>query len=88
MVKRMAALKATNWQLDTDHHGGGFARSDPRLLRFVTDFGDNTGLLLEPVYTGKAMLALQDLIIRSAIPRDSRVLFIHSGGMQGRRGFQ
>ena len=73
--------------LDLDHHCGGFARTDQCLLSFVASFGDNTGLYLEPVYTGKAMLALQDLAGSDVVPPGSQVLFIHSGGLQGARGF-
>ena len=87
MAKRMDKLANDNWSLDLNHHGGGFAQTNQSLLSFVSDFGDNTGIFLEPVYTGKAMMALQDLIKSAVIPTGSRILFIHSGGLQGARGF-
>jgi len=88
MAQRLAALglPSDNWQLASDRHRGGFARLDAELLSFVTEFGDNTGLVLDPVYTGKAMLALDEFIKNGTIPQGSRVLFVHSGGLQGRRG--
>ncbi|MBA56028.1 MAG: 1-aminocyclopropane-1-carboxylate deaminase [Pseudomonadales bacterium] len=87
MAERLSRFGEQNWMLDLDHHCGGFARTDQRLLSFVANFGDNTGLYLEPVYTGKVMLALQDLAGSDVVPPGSRVLFIHSGGLQGARGF-
>ena len=88
LTRRMSTVGGQNWCLDSAHHAGGFARTDQHLLSFMREFGDNTGITLEPVYTGKAMLALQDSICNAQIPPDSRVLFIHSGGLQGARGYQ
>ena len=76
-----------NYRILTGYHTGGYGRVTPELLSFVADFGDNTGIPLEPVYTGKAMWALCDQVQRGSIPSGSRVLFIHSGGLQGRRGY-
>ena len=87
MQRRMHAYPKQAWYLDCDHHFGGFGRVDPALLSFIAEIGDNTGLVLDPVYTGKAMIALRDLIADSVIPCGSRVLFVHSGGLQGRRGY-
>jgi 1-aminocyclopropane-1-carboxylate deaminase len=75
------------WAVSGAYHRGGFGRVDPALLSFITEFEDNTGLLLDPVYTGKAMMALQAFSANGYFPRGSQVLFIHSGGLQGRRGF-
>lgn len=87
MLRRMHSYPKQGWYLDSDHHFGGFGRVDPALLSFIAEFGDNTGLALDPIYTGKAMIALRDLIVDSVIPCGSRVLFVHSGGLQGRRGY-
>ncbi|MAR92225.1 MAG: 1-aminocyclopropane-1-carboxylate deaminase [Pseudomonadales bacterium] len=90
MERRMAQLPGppAPWHLSLAHHRGGFAVADPALLSFMAEFSDNTGLPLEPVYTGKAMLALLDYLARGIIPSGSRVLFVHSGGLQGQRGFR
>ena len=77
-----------NWQINSDYHRGGFGRVDESLLSFITEFEDNTGLQLDPLYTGKAMMALLDLVNHGAIPPGSHVLFVHSGGLQGKRGFE
>jgi len=90
IAEKMGQLEVpeASWLLSTEHHRGGFAVVDESLLSFITEFRDNTGVALEPVYTGKAMLALIDFIQQQIIPGGSRVLFIHSGGLQGLRGFK
>lgn len=69
-------------------HFGGYGKKSAELLSFVQNFGENTGLLLDPVYSGKAMWALCQQICQQTLPPASRVLFIHTGGLQGARGFQ
>lgn len=90
IAEKMTQLNVpeASWLLSTQHHRGGFAAVDESLLSFISEFRDNTGVALEPVYTGKAMLALIDFIQQQIIPGGSRVLFIHSGGLQGLRGFK
>lgn len=69
-------------------HCGGYGKVSPALLSFIRDIGDNTGLPLDPVYSGKALWALCNRIQQQALPAGSRVLFVHTGGQQGARGFQ
>lgn len=72
----------------TAYHAGGYGRTTVELLSFIREIGDNTGLSLDPVYSGKALFALDDQIRKQALSAGSRVLFIHTGGLQGVRGFQ
>jgi len=76
-----------NWDVLTQYHAGGYGRAPAAVLSFVAEFGDNTGVPLEPVYTGKAMQALCDQVQRGIVSAGTRVLFIHTGGLQGARGF-
>lgn len=64
---------------------GGFARLDAELARFILAFESETGVPLEPLYTGKLLLALKEAIGRGEIARGSRIVAVHSGGLQGRR---
>ena len=61
--------------------------TDKALLSFIADFTAETGMPLEPVYSGKMMLALKSLLESGYYPRGSRILVIHGGGLQGARGF-
>jgi len=68
-----------------DASRGGFARLDATLAGFILDFERETGVPLEPLYTGKLLLALQEALQCGEIVRGSRIVAVHSGGLQGRR---
>ena len=72
--------------LHLDYHFGGYAKSKPELLNFIKRFIADTGIMIEPTYTGKAMYALHDLIENDYFPIGSRILFIHTGGLTGLLG--
>ena len=73
------------WQVLDNWHGGGFARAAPELLQFMQQFESETAVPLEPVYSAKLMYAIRELISQDYFPRNSRLLAIHGGGLQGRR---
>ncbi|MBL4608451.1 MAG: pyridoxal-phosphate dependent enzyme [Pseudomonadales bacterium] len=77
-----------SWQIFHDYHFGGFAKLTPDLVRFMDAFSTATDLPIEPVYVGKALYAVHDLIREGIIPSGSRVLLIHTGGLQGVRGME
>ncbi len=68
-----------------DASQGGFARLDAVLARFLLDSERDGGLELEPLYTAKALLAIHDEAQAGRIPRGSRLVLLHTGGLQGRR---
>ncbi|MGV6475242.1 1-aminocyclopropane-1-carboxylate deaminase/D-cysteine desulfhydrase [Azotobacter vinelandii] len=68
-----------------DASRGGFARLDAELAHFILASEREGGIPLDPVYTGKALLALREQVAHGGIPRDSRLVFVHTGGLQGRR---
>ncbi|NVK36379.1 MAG: 1-aminocyclopropane-1-carboxylate deaminase/D-cysteine desulfhydrase, partial [Gammaproteobacteria bacterium] len=55
------------------------------LIEFIQLVETETNLKLDPVYTGKAFYALVDLMKSGKIDKGSRVLFLHTGGLQGFR---
>ncbi len=73
----------TNWQLIRDYHLGGFAKVSPELIRFINDFHARTNILLDPVYTAKMMMGLQNMIKKGFFQRGTKILAIHTGGLQG-----
>lgn len=75
-----------NYQLHTGYHFGGYGKTRPELHGFVLDFSRQTGILIEPTYTGKALYALLDLMLQGNIPDEQRPLFIHTGGLTGLLG--
>ncbi|WP_439880526.1 1-aminocyclopropane-1-carboxylate deaminase/D-cysteine desulfhydrase [Pontibacter sp. MBLB2868] len=77
-----------NWKLITDYHFGGYAKVKPELLAFMRTFQEQHNIPLEPVYTGKMFFGLYDLIERGFFPENSKIIAIHTGGLQGNAGFQ
>ncbi|AQY67213.1 1-aminocyclopropane-1-carboxylate deaminase/D-cysteine desulfhydrase [Pseudomonas veronii] len=69
-----------------DASRGGFAKVDPWLLDFIETTQRACGLPLEPLYTGKALLALKQQVEAGRFPPGTRLIFVHTGGLQGRRG--
>jgi 1-aminocyclopropane-1-carboxylate deaminase len=77
-----------NYQLHTDYHFGGYGKVNDELITFVKDFVSKTGILIEPVYTGKMLYALYDLAAKKHFNPGSRILAIHSGGLWGLLGMK
>ncbi|MCQ4330631.1 1-aminocyclopropane-1-carboxylate deaminase/D-cysteine desulfhydrase [Stutzerimonas stutzeri] len=82
-----AGLTCANYQL-IDASRGGFGQFDEALARFMVETERATGLPLEPVYTAKAMMALRLYVERGYFAPGTRLIFVHTGGLQGRRDAQ
>lgn len=75
--------KKENWDLITDYHFGGYGKIKPELITFINNFKRKYNIPLDPVYTGKMMYGIFDLIEKQFFPKDSKILAIHTGGLQG-----
>ena len=71
-----------------DYHFGGYAKHPPVLLAFINEAWKQFQLPLDIIYTGKLFFAVMDLVTKSYFPKNSNVLMIHSGGLQGNRSLQ
>lgn len=76
----------TNWELLTGYHFGGYAKISETLITFINDFKNETGISLDPVYTGKMMFGILDLVRSGFFKEGSKILAIHTGGLQGING--
>ncbi|MFV0565950.1 MAG: 1-aminocyclopropane-1-carboxylate deaminase/D-cysteine desulfhydrase [Flavobacteriaceae bacterium] len=76
----------TNWKLITDYHFGGYAKINANLVTFLNAFKQQQNIPLDPVYTGKMMFGVFDLIEKGFFPNGSKILTIHTGGLQGIEG--
>lgn len=74
-------------ELDTTSHFGGYGQTKPELFESIRSFYEETGVPLEPIYTGKVLHALQSAVVREQVERDESVLFVHTGGLQGGKTF-
>ena len=86
-VESLLPRPCTNWQINHNYHFSGFAKTSAELLAFIADFEYKTGIPLEPVYTGKMIYALYDLIAKHTFKPGQRIIAVHTGGLQGKRGF-
>lgn len=75
-----------NWTLISDYHFGGYAKTNDALISFINTFKTRYNIPLDPVYTGKMLYGIFDLIATGFFPKHSKVLSIHTGGLQGVKG--
>jgi 1-aminocyclopropane-1-carboxylate deaminase/D-cysteine desulfhydrase-like pyridoxal-dependent ACC family enzyme len=77
----------SNYQILDEYHFGGYGKHNKILLDFIKDFYSQTGIPLDPIYTGKMMFGLFDLINKGFFEKGAKILAIHTGGLQGNIGF-
>lgn len=75
-----------NWSLIQDYHFGGYAKVTEELIRFINRFYEMHKIPLDPIYTGKMVFGVLDLIDKDYFPEYSKILMIHTGGLQGIEG--
>ncbi len=78
--------KRSNWELILNFHFGGYAKVNQDLIAFMNDFSKKYGIILDPVYTGKLVFGIFELIKQGYFPSGSKILAIHTGGLQGIEG--
>ncbi len=79
--------KSSGWLLIHDYHFGGYAKATSELLQFINTFKNNHDVPLEPIYTGKMMAGIYDLISKGFFKRGTTILAVHTGGLQETRHF-
>lgn len=79
-------VKNNRWELIQDYHFGGYGKVNVELIAFVNSFLERTGIPLDPIYTGKMVFGVMDLIRANYFPEGSKILLIHTGGIQGIQG--
>jgi 1-aminocyclopropane-1-carboxylate deaminase len=75
-----------NWDLVTDYHFGGYGKVNEELIQFINQFYKQTEVPLDPIYTGKMVFGVIDLIQKNYFPDNAKILLIHTGGLQGIQG--
>lgn len=84
--ERLQFLKAgayANYEIVNDYHFGGYAKNTTELLQFMNDFYQKHTIPLDFVYTGKMMFGVYDLLSKNYFPKGSKILCLHTGGLQG-----
>jgi 1-aminocyclopropane-1-carboxylate deaminase len=81
-IENLLPTKYTNWDLLTEYHFGGYAKTTPQLNQFIHAFNTNTNILIEPIYTGKLFAGVYDLISNGYFQKGSTIFVLHSGGLR------
>ena len=87
LVNYVTGFDYTNFNINFDYHFGGYAKVKPELIAFIKDFKLKYQIQLEPVYTGKMFYGLFDMIRNDKFPKGSRIVALHTGGLQGLSGY-
>lgn len=91
MIKELLAKNSNSttpqWDLLHDYHFGGYAKYNASLIAFMNDFYQKTQIPSDFVYTAKLFYAINDLLNKKFFPDGSKMLVIHSGGLQGNLSF-
>lgn len=88
LISNSSICKFDNWIISHDYHFGGFAKISRKLIEFVNWFKNNNNIQLDLIYNGKMMYGINDMISRKYFPSNSRIVAIHTGGLQGLAGMK
>jgi len=77
----------SNWRVENRHHFGGYAKASDELINFIRTFRTRYAVELDAVYTGKMFYGLFDMIASAEFAPGSVIVAVHSGGLQGNKGF-
>ena len=81
-------IKNENWKLIANYHFGGFAKVKPELIEFIREFKNKHKILLDFIYTGKMLFGLYDSIKNTNKFDNCTIIAVHTGGIQGNKGFE
>ncbi|MFT7298582.1 MAG: 1-aminocyclopropane-1-carboxylate deaminase [Sphingobacteriales bacterium] len=74
---------SAQWEVHHDFHRGGYAKMDQDLITYIKSYAAKKGIILDPVYMGKVLMAAEKMIDDHIIPPNDSVLVIHTGGWTG-----
>jgi len=74
---------SSDFELQTDYHFGGYARTKPELITFINQFHKDHSIVLDPIYNGKGVYGIIDMIRKELFTQGSKIVWILTGGQQG-----
>jgi 1-aminocyclopropane-1-carboxylate deaminase/D-cysteine desulfhydrase-like pyridoxal-dependent ACC family enzyme len=87
MLAEVGQPSIHNWHIENGYHFGGYAKTSPDLFNFIRQFKSDFDIELDAVYTGKMFFGLFDHISKGTFDRGTRIIAVHTGGIQGNAGF-
>lgn len=88
LVKQFSNKDYSNWEINLDYHFGGYAKINRELIEFIKKFEEINNIPLDPVYTGKMMFGVFDLIKKNYFKEGTKIIAVHTGGLQGLEGMK
>jgi len=85
LKQALGPVQQANWHIEHGFHFNGYAKTTPELTAFCQHVNHTLGIPIEPVYSGKLFWAAKKLIEQNTFAKDSRILLLHTGGLQGAR---
>ena len=83
LYNRVVELSKRNNCKLIEAHDGGYGKISDENIRFINVFKEKYGIQLDPIYTGKMMKKIFELIDDNYFPDGSKILAFHTGGLQG-----
>ena len=77
-----------NYEIKTEYHFGGYGKINDSLVSFFKKFLTENSIELDMIYTSKMLFGVFDLIEKNYFKPYTKILAIHSGGVQGNEGFK
>lgn len=71
-----------NWEINSEYHFNGYAKITSELIAFINQFKKDFNIQLDPIYTGKMMFGIMDMIKNNKFKKNTSILAIHTGGLQ------
>jgi 1-aminocyclopropane-1-carboxylate deaminase/D-cysteine desulfhydrase-like pyridoxal-dependent ACC family enzyme len=88
LVKQFTNKTKSNWEINLNYHFGGYAKINKELIVFIEKFEEENNILLDPIYSGKMMFGMYDLIKKNYFKNGEKIIAIHTGGLQGLEGMK
>jgi 1-aminocyclopropane-1-carboxylate deaminase len=85
---KVSGQAKTNWSVFDNYHFDGYAKIKAELTAFIEKFESNHRIPLDPIYTGKMMYGLYDLIGQGHFKKGETIIAVHTGGLQGKSSNQ
>lgn len=76
-----------DWRMIENYHFGGYGKYSKNLIEFINEFKRKHSIQLDPIYTGKMLFGILDLVRNDFFEEGAKILAIHTGGLQGIEGF-
>ena len=86
-VKEWISSPKVRHKIIHDYHFGGYAKTNERLIDSANSFIKDYKIPLDPIYTSKMCYAIFDLIDQGLIEKGSKIVAVHTGGIQGVKGY-